>query len=383
MYVRIQCIGLCRINIIIRGLSQDFAENPEAPANRNSPCSRVPHIDANGEVDGRGGAIACSSNLTFTTSDRLSFTICSLPIHRHYGGSLQRAARCVHNLTEARRAITQVRRRARHCPDGDEAERARRAACDRVQGGVRAVRQEGHGRGAARGARRPAPRARAEPDAGRGRGDRGGGPAGRCVASPGRCAARTHVWLGIGDGVGWYLGAGVMLGWIGVGWTRRACGGRTDMGGAVDYKSFLTILNRPDGFRPAGTPGTCAPSPLPSTLMPYAPALPCPPLHMRLRPSPPRCPHLRAMHDATTPHVSPTAAGARRGVHPGLPGVRQGGERLHRRGRAAVRAHAARREDDGRGGGRAAQGRADRAVRVSPASAPLSPACLRVSDARC
>lgn len=24
---------------------------------------------------------------------------------------------------------------------------------------------------------------------------------------------------------------------------------------AVDYKSFLTILNRPDGFKPAGTPG--------------------------------------------------------------------------------------------------------------------------------
>lgn len=23
----------------------------------------------------------------------------------------------------------------------------------------------------------------------------------------------------------------------------------------VDYKSFLTILNRPDGFKPAGTPG--------------------------------------------------------------------------------------------------------------------------------
>ena len=26
---------------------------------------------------------------------------------------------------------------------------------------------------------------------------------------------------------------------------------------AVDYKTFLTILNRPDGFKPAGTPGTC------------------------------------------------------------------------------------------------------------------------------
>lgn len=25
--------------------------------------------------------------------------------------------------------------------------------------------------------------------------------------------------------------------------------------GAVDYKTFLTILNRPDGFKPAGTPG--------------------------------------------------------------------------------------------------------------------------------
>ena len=24
----------------------------------------------------------------------------------------------------------------------------------------------------------------------------------------------------------------------------------------VDYKTFLTILNRPDGFKPAGTPGT-------------------------------------------------------------------------------------------------------------------------------
>jgi len=25
--------------------------------------------------------------------------------------------------------------------------------------------------------------------------------------------------------------------------------------GIVDYKTFLTILNRPDGFKPAGTPG--------------------------------------------------------------------------------------------------------------------------------
>lgn len=25
---------------------------------------------------------------------------------------------------------------------------------------------------------------------------------------------------------------------------------------AVDYKTFLTILNRPDGFKPAGTPGS-------------------------------------------------------------------------------------------------------------------------------
>jgi hypothetical protein len=24
---------------------------------------------------------------------------------------------------------------------------------------------------------------------------------------------------------------------------------------AVDYKTFLAILNRPDGFKPAGTPG--------------------------------------------------------------------------------------------------------------------------------
>lgn len=44
-------------------------------------------------------------------------------------------------------------------------------------------------------------------------------------------------------------------------------------GRAVDYKSFLTILNRPDGFKPAGTPGThslvahfchCLPSPTPT-----------------------------------------------------------------------------------------------------------------------
>ena len=27
---------------------------------------------------------------------------------------------------------------------------------------------------------------------------------------------------------------------------------------AVDYKTFLTILNRADGFKPAGTPGTCS-----------------------------------------------------------------------------------------------------------------------------
>lgn len=26
----------------------------------------------------------------------------------------------------------------------------------------------------------------------------------------------------------------------------------------VDYKTFLTILNRPDGFKPAGTPGMVA-----------------------------------------------------------------------------------------------------------------------------
>jgi hypothetical protein len=25
----------------------------------------------------------------------------------------------------------------------------------------------------------------------------------------------------------------------------------------VDYRTFLSILNRPDGFKPAGTPGTC------------------------------------------------------------------------------------------------------------------------------
>ena len=30
----------------------------------------------------------------------------------------------------------------------------------------------------------------------------------------------------------------------------------TDFSPAVDYKTFLTILNRPDGFKPAGTPGT-------------------------------------------------------------------------------------------------------------------------------
>ena len=29
---------------------------------------------------------------------------------------------------------------------------------------------------------------------------------------------------------------------------------------AVDYKTFLTILNRPDGFKPAGTPGNVLPS---------------------------------------------------------------------------------------------------------------------------
>lgn len=27
---------------------------------------------------------------------------------------------------------------------------------------------------------------------------------------------------------------------------------------AVDYKTFLTILNRSDGFKPAGTPGKCS-----------------------------------------------------------------------------------------------------------------------------
>ena len=36
------------------------------------------------------------------------------------------------------------------------------------------------------------------------------------------------------------------------GWTRIDMG----FGGVVvDYKNFLTILNRPDGFKPAGTPG--------------------------------------------------------------------------------------------------------------------------------
>ncbi len=28
----------------------------------------------------------------------------------------------------------------------------------------------------------------------------------------------------------------------------------------MDYKTFLTILNRPDGFKPAGTPGALFPS---------------------------------------------------------------------------------------------------------------------------
>ena len=41
---------------------------------------------------------------------------------------------------------------------------------------------------------------------------------------------------------------------------------------AVDYKAFLTILNRPDGFKPAGTPGTSPslPSPHPPTNPPKA-----------------------------------------------------------------------------------------------------------------
>lgn len=30
-----------------------------------------------------------------------------------------------------------------------------------------------------------------------------------------------------------------------------------DYGDSVDYKTFLSILNRPDGFKPAGTPGKC------------------------------------------------------------------------------------------------------------------------------
>ena len=30
----------------------------------------------------------------------------------------------------------------------------------------------------------------------------------------------------------------------------------TTMGPSVDYKTFLTILNRQDGFKPAGTPGS-------------------------------------------------------------------------------------------------------------------------------
>ncbi|KZT40596.1 myosin II light chain [Sistotremastrum suecicum HHB10207 ss-3] len=34
----------------------------------------------------------------------------------------------------------------------------------------------------------------------------------------------------------------------------------------VDYKTFLTILNRPDGFKPAGTPGAYYFSPLHLTL---------------------------------------------------------------------------------------------------------------------
>ena len=35
----------------------------------------------------------------------------------------------------------------------------------------------------------------------------------------------------------------------------------------VDYKTFLTILNRPDGFKPAGTPGA-----LPNRLVVEVPA---------------------------------------------------------------------------------------------------------------
>jgi calmodulin len=41
------------------------------------------------------------------------------------------------------------------------------------------------------------------------------------------------------------------------------------MGMKVDYKTFLKILNRPDGFKPAGTPGAYrppCPSPSPNAL---------------------------------------------------------------------------------------------------------------------
>ena len=56
--------------------------------------------------------------------------------------------------------------------------------------------------------------------------------------------------------------------------------------GVVDYKTFLTILNRPDGFKPAGTPGASiiplhASSAYPSYPRNHILPLPLPSIHVR------------------------------------------------------------------------------------------------------
>lgn len=105
------------------------------------------------------------------------------PAHTHHGTSPPCLARRA--ALTPRRATTQV---SPAPPRPQPSPELSAAHARRVQGGLRAVRQEGHGRGPARGARRPAARARPEPDAGGGRGHRGRRAARRCVAPSPVCA---------------------------------------------------------------------------------------------------------------------------------------------------------------------------------------------------
>lgn len=109
----------------------------------------------------------------------------------------------------------------------------------------------------------------------------------------------------------------------------------------VDYNEFLQILNRPNGWRPAGTEGT----PLQSSRAFPSTFANCSSLTR------PFARFVLCLSHSLAPLVR-----SRRRIRQRLPSVRQRRPRPHRRGRTSLRPHPTGREDDGRRGRRAAQG---------------------------